>query len=79
MKGSFWWSILRLLDTCKGISQKQLGSGDTILFWSDLWNGRVLKLSYPHLFSFATNENITIKAVIEKEDLQSVFSSITPI
>jgi hypothetical protein len=30
---------LRLLNTFKGIIQAHLGSGDTILFWDDLWNG----------------------------------------
>jgi hypothetical protein len=57
----------------KGISHVQLGSGDIILFWRDLRNGRVLKLSYPHLFSFSTNEIITVKVVIEKGDLHSFF------
>jgi hypothetical protein len=33
----------------------------------------VLKLSYPHLLSFATNKNITVKATIEKGDLLSFF------
>jgi hypothetical protein len=40
MKGSF-----------KGIAQAQVGSSDSILFWKDMWNGRVLYnfLSYFHL------------------------------
>jgi hypothetical protein len=45
MKGSCWWrSMLRLLNSFKGIAQAHLGSGDTILFWNNLWNGRVLRL-----------------------------------
>jgi hypothetical protein len=38
---------LRLLNTFKGIVQAHLGSGDTILFWDDLWNGQILKFLYP--------------------------------
>jgi hypothetical protein len=39
--------VLKLLDNYKGISKFDFGAGDTILFWQDLWNGRVMKLSYP--------------------------------
>jgi hypothetical protein len=34
--------------------------GDTINFWQDMWNGRVLSQLYPHLSSFTINENITL-------------------
>jgi hypothetical protein len=74
MKGSFWWrSILRLLPTYKGIAQVSFGSGDTILFWNDIWNGRVLKFTYPELFSFATKENVTLKEVLASVSFQSNF------
>jgi hypothetical protein len=44
MKGSFWWkNILKLLPIYKGIVQTKFGIGDTILFWTDMWNDRVLK------------------------------------
>jgi hypothetical protein len=74
MKGSFWWrSILRLLPTYKGIAQVSFGSGDTILFWNDIWNGRVLKFTYPELFSFATKENVTLKEVLASVSFQINF------
>jgi hypothetical protein len=54
MKGSFWWrSLLKLVHTYKGIAHASLESGWAILFWSDMWNGQILKLSYPHLHSYA--------------------------
>jgi hypothetical protein len=54
MKGSFWWKgLLRLLDTFKGIAKDNFGIGDTILLWSDLWNGSILRHEYPQLYSFA--------------------------
>jgi hypothetical protein len=61
------------LNTFKGISQVQLGVGDTVIFWSDLWNGRILQQSYPELFSFTTNKSITTQEVIESGGLESIF------
>jgi hypothetical protein len=43
------------------------------LFWSNLWNGRILKQTYPQLFSFVINENATIQTVMEQDNLQSTF------
>jgi hypothetical protein len=62
-----------LLPTYKGIAQVSFGSGDTILFWNDIWNGRVLKFTYPELFSFATKENVTLKEVLASVSFQSNF------
>jgi hypothetical protein len=61
------------LNTFKGISQVQLGVGDTVIFWSDLWNGRILQQSYLELFSFTTNKSITAQEVIESGGLESIF------
>jgi hypothetical protein len=45
--------MLKLLNTYKGISQANVGVGDTIMLWGDLWNERILQNDYPELFSFA--------------------------
>jgi hypothetical protein len=59
-RGSSWWrSIVKLLDQYKGIFDAEAGVGDTILFWTDLWNGQVLQHTYPQLFSFALNKNLS--------------------
>jgi hypothetical protein len=61
MKGSFWWcGILKLLTTFKGIAQATARTGDTILFWKDMWNGQVLQISYPKLHSYSNAENIIL-------------------
>jgi hypothetical protein len=53
-RGSFWWiSILRLLTNFKGIAKAHFDTGETILFWQDLWNDHVMKASFPHLHPFA--------------------------
>jgi hypothetical protein len=47
-KGSFWWRRnLNLLDSFKGIANATFGTGDNILFWNGLWNGRILNLLFP--------------------------------
>jgi hypothetical protein len=52
--GSFWWKdCLKLLDDFIGISACQPGDGTTIRLWHDKWNIDILKVSFPHLFSFA--------------------------
>jgi hypothetical protein len=54
--------MLKHLTTYKGLAQVKYGAGDTILFWSDLWNGKILQTDYPQLFSFAKNYKITVKS-----------------
>jgi hypothetical protein len=74
MKGSFWWRrILRLLNILKGIAQVQLGTGDSILFWKDLWNGRVLRISFPELISFAKDKKTIVAYMIAFGDLLDAF------
>jgi hypothetical protein len=75
MKGSFWWrSLLKLLNAFKGIAQAHFGTGQTIFFWSDMWNGSILQNLYAQLFSYTTNNNITVKSVTVKlESLDDLF------
>jgi hypothetical protein len=69
-KGSFWWrDNLKLLTCYKGIAQAIARSGDTIVFWQDLWNGRILCQAYHHLSSFTNNESITLHVVLQMNDL----------
>jgi hypothetical protein len=65
---------VKLLDQFKGMAQSEAGLGDTILFWTDMWNGRVLQLSYPQLFSFAMNKDITLGEVLVTDSFQQLFS-----
>jgi hypothetical protein len=74
-KGSFWWKDnLKLLNCFKGIAQVIVGKGDTVLFWNDLWNGRILNQAYPHLFSFTNKENITLQKVFQLDELHNLFN-----
>jgi hypothetical protein len=38
-----------------------------------LWNGKVLCQAYPHLFSFTTNETITLQVVLELNGSSDLF------
>jgi hypothetical protein len=74
-KGSFWpRSILKLLDTYKGIAKAEFRKGDTILLWHDLWNNQVLKLSFPQLYSFVKNDLITLSSMLQVEDFAYHFN-----
>jgi hypothetical protein len=74
LKGGFWWrNNLKLLNSYKGLAQAQAGSGDSILFWQDLWNRKVLKLCYPQLYSFTNKENISLASVLVQENPEDLF------
>jgi hypothetical protein len=62
-----------LLNNFKGIAKAQFGMGDTILFWHDLWNRQVLKLSFPQLHSYAKSDKGTISSILQMENFQEHF------
>jgi hypothetical protein len=77
-KSSFWWrGMLRLLAQYIGLAYGVVGSGHTILFWKDLWNGQMLEHTYPELFSFAINGDIALATAKSRDSLQNLF--ITPL
>jgi len=39
-----------------------VSDGATCLFWEDLWNSRVPRLSYPELFSFAKDPLVSLNS-----------------
>ena len=59
--GSFQWrDILKLLNSFKGMALVVIRNGQSCFFLEDLWGGRVLKLDFPELFSFARNKLLTL-------------------
>ncbi len=66
--GSFWWKdILRLNTVFRAISKITPNQGDSFLFWKDLWSNDILQESMTNLFSFASNEDISLKAFQNQE------------
>jgi hypothetical protein len=73
-RGSFWWKrVTKLRNIFKGIANAQLGSGDTILFWEDMWNGHIMKISYPELHSFGIDGHVSVKTMLSVDTLHSMF------
>jgi hypothetical protein len=72
--GSFWWkSLLTFVQDYKGLAAPKIGDGRTILFWEDMWNSGIPANQYPELFSFACNSKLSIKEVLQKEQLIEIF------
>jgi retron-type reverse transcriptase len=73
--GSFWWKdIWRLNLLFRGIAKCTLGDGLSVCFWGDIWmNDEILSLRYPRLASFARTEEISVYAIMQAEDLDSLF------
>lgn len=58
--GSFWSKdVTRFVTEYRGVATAQMGTGDTILFWKDSWNGNIFCYKYPRLFSYATNQDVS--------------------
>ena len=66
--------MLRLNTLYRGIAKCSIGDGSTVPFWPDLWSDGVLSSIFPRLFSYASNPNVSVKQILEAEDLESVFS-----
>lgn len=61
VQARFWWKDnMKQLNCYKGIAQATVGQGDTIIFWQDLWNGKVLWYSWTHQYSFTNWEDTTL-------------------
>jgi hypothetical protein len=47
--------------------------GNSILLWQDNWSNIPLKLKWPHLFSFAKNESISLKEALASPHIPELF------
>jgi hypothetical protein len=74
-KGSFWWrDIVKLLGKFKSMSSVIVAEGNSVLFWKDRWIGQPLDLTYPELFSFVKNGNVTFKSVASNFEVSGIFN-----
>lgn len=68
-KISFWWKdVIKLCDLYRGIAICTVGNGSTVLFWNDIWNDRLLEQSFPRLYTYAKNKNISVANFINHQD-----------
>jgi hypothetical protein len=72
-RGSFWWRALcRLFDQYRAISKGVVLTGDTTMFWRDIWNFGSLQL-YPHLFSFVEEPNCSVQRFLNLWPIMTYF------
>lgn len=72
---SFWWKdVMQLADIYRGITMVQANIGDTILFWKDMWQHQILSESHPRAFSFAVDEDMSVKTLLSVGSLSEVFN-----
>lgn len=71
---SFWWrDCLKLLPIYKDYAVSIVHNGQTLHFWSDNWNGEQKATTWPHLFSFAKNQQLSILDLWQTDDLTEHF------
>jgi hypothetical protein len=69
-KSSFWWKdLLKLCDLFRGIPTCNLGNGQS----EDNWNNKLLKETFPRIYSFARNKIISVSKFLENNDIQEQF------
>ena len=72
--GSFWWrDVLKLTPIYRGISKAIVHDGATVLMWKDLWLDATLDEKYQRAFSFAKNEDISVKDFLGSTSLHETF------
>jgi hypothetical protein len=71
---SFWWKdILRLHSIYSGIAHCAFGNGATCCFWSDPWLANIFESKFPRIASFAKDNLISVRGVLQAEDLDDLF------
>ena len=65
--------MILMLHLYRGISCVQVVDGSSALLWKDLWLPDTLENSHPRAFSFAKDEDISIKSFLESMALHDTF------
>jgi hypothetical protein len=75
-KTSFWWrDCLSLQDKYKELTSVEIQNGKTVALWKDNWDNSIRQDEYPHLHSFAKNQNIIFDKAMEisNENIYDMF------
>jgi hypothetical protein len=73
-KGSSWFrDIMKFCDHFRRIASANIGPGDTVLLWGDVWNGHHLMSELPRIFSFTRNKNISVAEYCSNQVVQQNF------
>jgi hypothetical protein len=57
----------------RGTAACKVGSGTTVLFWSDVWNEQHLQYKYPRLYSFGKIKDISVAQFLTHNIAQQQF------
>lgn len=72
--GSFWWrDVLKLSPNFRWVSPINIVCGTTALFWKDMWSDELLQDSHPRAFSYAANEDVSVKDFLRITSLGEAF------
>ena len=70
---------MNLSDLYRGITTVQIGKGDTVLFWKDLWNEQLKEEAFPRAFSFTKLEDALVADFLAITTLHTGFHQpLTP-
>lgn len=64
---------MKIIDLFKSMARCNLGDGRSAAFWSDLWHSGWLQHTFPQLFSFARDTNISVHTAHQSEYLEDLF------
>jgi hypothetical protein len=71
---SFWWrDFLKMLRTFKILAECDFIQGNSIFLWKDRWAAHTLKETWPHLYSFCKDEDISISQALPAHDMTDLF------
>jgi hypothetical protein len=67
--GSYWWrDVAALMDKYRSIAKPEVKSGETVLFWTDVWNfddsENSLSERFHRLFSFVKDDKISVRDMV---------------
>lgn len=57
----------------RGVTTIEVGDGSSVLFWKDMWLQEIISESHPRLFSFATNEDVSVQKLLTAQTLGANF------
>jgi hypothetical protein len=62
-----------MLPTFKSMADCDFIKVNSILFWQDKWAANTSKETWPHLYSFCKDENISISQAVIAHDMSDLF------
>lgn len=51
----------------RGLASCSFGDGTSVSFWEDIWDMGLLKLEFPHLYSFAKDTKISVATFLSRD------------